>query len=499
MIKDCVISVDIGTSSVRACLVNSDLSILFQAQEFIDLFTDINGKAEQDPTQVIEASMRTIAQAADYAKKNNFGIKAISFSNAVSSLVQLNADFNPIGNFLTYADIRSFNEVEILREQYQPDFFMNSAVPLHASYWLPKMLWLKNNGRINSSSKHFCTIKDLLVYRLTGRFVTDQSNAVASGICESNTISWNPAFLELMGLNSSNFPEILPTIEKIELLAEIKSELGLPKDALLVLGATDGVLSSLGAGAVNPGQVTTMIGSSGACRIAANKPLLNQENLTWSYPLADGIWIRGGAMNSGGLVAEWLFDCFYPDLGKSDQTKKFQKVFEEIKNIPAASEGLIFLPYIFGERAPIWDEKARGVFFGIHEQHGRPHFARAVIEGIIYSLFSIFEIVRTTELEDVEIRATGGYTRSDEFLQLQADIFGHQIHVPEDHEGSSMGAAVLAFFSLGIFKNLRAASDLIGIKKVIKPKENNCIPYQEAYRKFKNLYSVLKPEFRRSQ
>jgi gluconokinase len=498
MNKDCVISVDLGTSSVRACLVNSDLTILFNAQEPLDLTTDFKGKAEQDPDRVLDASLRTISQAADYARKQDFTIAALSFSNAVSSLVQLSADYRPMGNFLTYADIRSFNEVEILREQYQLDFFMNSAVPLHASYWLPKILWLKNKGLVHNSTRFFCTIKDLLVYQLTGRFITDQSNAVATGICDAETIDWRPAYLQIMDLNSTNFPKIFPTTEKLDIKPELKSRLGLPENTMLVLGATDGVLSSLGAGAVNPGQVTTMIGSSGACRIAANSPLLTDENLTWSYPLADGIWIRGGAMNSGGLVAEWLIDNFYSDL-ETDQPGKFQRVFEEICAVSAASDGLIFLPYIFGERAPIWDEKARGVFFGIHKQHGRPHFARAVFEGIIYSLFSIFEIIQTSELDKIEIRATGGYTRSDEFLQLQADIFAHQICVPNNHEGSSMGAAVLAFFSLGIFKNLRAASDLIGIKNVIKPKENNCIPYQEAYRKFKNLYSVLKPEFRRSQ
>ena len=494
-----MISIDLGTSSVRACLVGSDLSILFNAQETLDLVTDFEGKAEQDPNRVLDASMQTISQAADYAKEQNFSIAALSFSSAVSSLVQLNDDFNPMGNFLTYADIRSFNEVNHLRERYQPDFFKNSAVPLHASYWLPKILWLKNKGLVHNSTRFFCTIKDLLVHQLTGRFATDQSNAVATGICDVETIDWHPVFLEIMGLNSENFPKIFSTTEKLEIKPEMKSRLGLPSDTILVLGATDGVLSSLGTGAVNPGQVTTMIGSSGACRVAAKSPLLTNENLTWSYPLADGIWIRGGAMNSGGLVADWLFNCFYPDLGTSDQTIKFQKVFGEIKNVPATSDGLIFLPYIFGERAPIWDEKARGVFFGIHGQHGRPHFARAVFEGIIYSLFSIFEIIQTSELDDIEIRATGGYTKSEEYLQLQADIFAQQICVPNNHEGSSIGAAALAFFALGTHETLQKTSDLIQITKIIEPNKNNQNPYHNGYKKFKQLYSALKPEFRREQ
>lgn len=496
--KNYVISVDLGTSSVRACLVNSNLSILFQAQEFLDFITDIQGKAEQVPDQVLDVSMRTISQAADYAREHDCAIQAICFSNAVSSLVQLNADFIPLGDFLTYADLRSYKEVENLRDRYQPDFFKKSAVPLHASYWLPKILWLKNNGLRDNSTQYFCTIKDLLVHRLTGRFVTDQSNAVATGICDAKTIEWYPAFLEILGLNSVNFPKIYPTTEKFEILSEIKATLGLPEGTELILGATDGVLSSLGAGAVNPGQVTTMIGSSGACRIASDSPLMKEDNLTWSYPLADGIWIRGGAMNSGGLVSNWFLENFYKELD-ADLPAKIQKGLEEIQSIPAGSDGLIFLPYIFGERAPIWDEKARGVFFGIHAKHGRSHFARAVFEGIIFSLFSIFEIIQTGNSNDVEIRATGGYTRSEEFLQIQADVFGKQICVPEDHEGSAIGVAVLAFFALGTFDSLQTAAELIGIKKIIEPNQGNRTPYQNAYQRFKGLYTALKPEFRNGQ
>jgi gluconokinase len=489
-----VISIDLGTSSVRACLVNSDLNILFFEQQSVDLLTDIGGKAEQNPSQVLDASIQVIKKITAHAKEENQPIQAISFSNAVSSLVQLNIDFQPEGNFLTYADTRSFNEAENLRKLYHPDFFKNSAVPLHASYWLPKILWLKNNGRINSSSKYFCTIKDLLVYRLTGRFITDQSNAVATGICDANTISWNPAFLELLGLNTSNFPEILPTIEKIELLPEIKSEFGLPKDAFLVLGATDGVLSSLGSGAVSPGQVTTMIGSSGACRIAANSPLINMENLTWSYPLADGIWIRGGAMNSGGLVIDWMTKNFFAD-SSLDGEARFQGMLSEIEAIPAGSEGLLFLPYIFGERAPIWDEKARGVFFGIHASHQRGHFVRATIEGIIYALFSVFEIIRLKMDENIEIRATGGYTRSTNLVQLQADIFDLPIMVPKTHEGSVIGAAALAFRSIGDYESLYTVTELIGIENVIEPNPENFIAYREGYERFKTLYKLLKPMF----
>lgn len=490
--KDCVVSIDLGTSSVRACLVNPSLDVIFEAKETLELFTDFGGKAEQNPNEVIASALSVIKQASTHANERQLSILALSFSNTVSSLVQLDNDYQPLGNFLTYADIRPSREVEHLRHHYQSDFFKNSAVPLHASYWLPKILWCKANGLITRSTRYFCTIKDVIIHLLTGQFVTDYSNAVATGITDVSTSDWNPKYLDLIDLSKSRLPEILPTTMQLKLKNAIAKHLGLSQDVVVVLGATDGVLSSLGAGAVNPGQVTTMIGSSGACRVASDAPLLMEENRTWSYPLADGIWIRGGAMNSGGMVIDWMARTFFPEENAPNE-KKFTELLKEIGGIPAGSDGLIFLPYLFGERAPIWDEKARGVYFGIHASHQRGHFARASIEGIIYALFSIFEIIRPDKSQNIEVRATGGYAQSMGLVQIQADIFGLPINIPVNHEGSIIGAAVLAYKSINVFNSINDVNKKIQILSCVAPNDENVSLYQTGYEKFRTLYQTLKP------
>ena len=487
-----MISVDLGTSSVRACLVIPSLDVIFQAQVLLELVTDFDGKAEQSPDQVIASALTVIKQASAYASDHQLSIQAISFSNTVSSLVQLDSDFNPIGNFLTYADIRSFQEVNYLREHYQPAFFRATAVPLHASYWLPKILWLRKNDLVFPSTKYFCTIKDVLIHQLTGHFFTDYSNAVATGISDVLISNWDSKLLDLAGLDKSNLPEIHPTTGQLNIKNEIAVDLGLPHHTVVVLGATDGVLSSLGVGAVSPGQVTTMIGSSGACRVASDAPLINEENRTWSYPLANGIWIRGGAMNNGGMVIDWMIKTFFPDDNVANE-EKFTELLKEVSGISAGSDGLTFLPYLFGERAPIWDEKARGVYFGIHASHQRGHFARAAIEGIIYALFSIFEIIRPDIFKSIEVRATGGYVQSKEFIQIQADIFGLPINIPANHEGSIIGAATLAFTSVHKFTSINDVNEKIQIVSQVKPNTENGGIYHTGYEKFKTLYQALKP------
>ena len=494
-----VISVDIGTSSVRACLVDPTLNIIYHTQSPINLSIDIGGKAEQDSDEIINAAFKCITNVTKWAEKANYRPEALCFSNTVSSLVCLDSNFMPARPIMTYADVRACDEAIKLKIKFGKELFHQTACPVHASYWLPKLIWLKNQNFPLSTSNYFCTIKDVLIYKLTGHFVTDYSNAVATGMCNVTSGDWDLSLLKLAGIKPEQLPVILPTTTIIQTKKTLyPADLNLPENLKIVLGATDGVLSSLGAGAIKSGQVTTMIGSSGACRIAAESPLINDSEIrTWSYPLADGIWIRGGAMNSGGLVAQWLVNNFFQAQSQSEE-QAFYEALEQASLIDAGSDGLTFLPYLFGERAPIWDENARGVYFGIHGNHHRGHFARATIEGILFALYSIFEILKSNQEEEIEIRATGGYLRSHLMLQIQANIFGIPVGIPRNYEGSSVGAAALAFRAMHMFSSLDEVSELIQIEKTYKPDKLQSNYYKSAYINFKELYQQLKPLFRKT-
>ena len=496
--KPCIIAVDLGTSSVRAALIDNHLEIPKQSGRPVSLDTSTEGKAEQDTNEILAAAAACITDVANWADRAGYPVEALSFSNASASLVCLDHEFLPLRPALTYADLRASQESERLIKTYGRDQFRNTAAPIHASYWLPKFLWLSNMGFLSSNNRYFCTIKDLFIYQLNGRFVTDSSNAAATGMCDAATGNWDGNMLEIAGVRLDQLPRIHPTTTVLACSGEnnpLKDVL--PGNCKIVLGAMDGVLSNLGAGAFNPGQVTTTIGSSGACRIAAGSPLLDPSaEKIWSYPLDQDIWIRGGAMNNGGLVTQWLAENFSsPKVSSED---RFQSIFDQASEIEPGADGLIFLPYLFGERAPIYDEHARGVYFGLHRGHTRAHLVRAGIEGILFAMYSIFELLQTSEYNIEEIRASGGYLKSDLMLQIQADIFGKPIKVPASHEGSLVGAALLAQKALGVIDFYDQRTKYIKISRQVEPNLSNTKEYEGIYPRFKALYSHLKPLFNQS-
>lgn len=489
-----VISVDLGTSSVRACLVNAALEICYQAQQQVSLNTDPLGKAVQNADTIINAGLQCLMVVLDWAGGAGYQPKAFCFSSAVASLVCLDRDFTPLAPALTYIDLRADRQSVWLAEQFGPAYFQQTATPIHASYWLPKLLWLKGQGEDLSQGHYFCTIKDLFVYRLTGQFVTDYSNAVATGMCDVTTGDWDQRSLKIAGLRKDQLPQIRPTTT---LLSPVDSDFfpadRRPQGLKIVLGAMDGVLSSLGAGAFKPGQVTTMIGSSGACRIASHAPIIDTENFaTWSYPLDEEIWMSGGAMNNGGLVTQWLVENFSEQ--RNTRSSSYDEMFALAATIAPGADGLIFLPYLLGERAPIYDENARGVYFGLHADHHRGHFIRAGLEGVLLAMYSIFDMVRPSTGE-IEIRATGGYLRSPLMLQIQADIFGLPIHIPANLEGSSIGAAALAMKATGMIQSFDEIARFIPVAQIYAPDPERSQIYREVYPRFRALYAHLKPLF----
>jgi gluconokinase len=420
--------------------------------------------------------------------------QAISFSNASASLVCLDADYQPLAPAFTYLDLRSHPQVEQLQQDAGWAPFRFSGAPLHASYWLSKFLWLAEHRPELRQAAYFCTIKDLFVYRLTGQFVTDMANAGADGVCDVRTCDWDPALLGLAEIREDQLPRVAPTTRILEIkpVSQTYELRGFPK-LKVVLGAMDGLLSSLGAGAFRPGQVTTTIGSSGACRVAAQTPLVGEGPLrTWSYPLEEGLWIRGGAMNNGGLVTRWLVENFSTS-GSTDDAA-YRELFEAAGAVTPGAEGLLFLPYLFGERAPIYDEHARGVYFGLTAAHSQAHFARAGLEGILFALYSIYELVRGNEAAHV-IHATGGYLRSELMLQIQADIFGLPIVTIDNLEGSVVGAAMLGMKALGEIEDYAELDVLLPVSRTFGPNSARHDLYQARNKRFKALYQALSPLF----
>src|ERR1035437_9871851 len=262
-------------------------------------------------------------------------------------------------------------------------------------------------------------LKDYIIWSLTGEFVTDITIAAATGMLNLQTLQWDDLVCSLAGITPNQLPRIQPTTFIIpQIKADIAADLGLTQNIPIILGSGDGMLANLGSGVLEPGQVATTIGSSGACRTMSTQPVLDDLMRVWSYPLIDNLWVIGGANNSGGLIVNWFQKKFMPDLDNNDKSW-----IQAAEAVPAGSGGLIFLPYLFGERAPIWNESVRGAFIGIDNCHTTNHLARAVLEGTIFALYDIYRVL-CEHIDSVqEIRISGGYTQSPLWLTIQASMF----------------------------------------------------------------------------
>lgn len=492
--RNAILAVDLGTSSARSLLVDPDLNIFASYSLPLTLEESFSGFAEQDPDVVLSAALEVIRQAANFATQEGILVLGICFSNAVSSLLALDSGDDPLGHALIWADSRSHQQVAALSHHAQ-EIYTRTGCPLHTSYWLPKLVWLHENQPDKfRQARRWLTIKDYVVWRLTCKFLTDFSNAAATGMLNLTTLDWDSLVMHLAKVDLDKLPQVRPTTFGLPLHPEVATKLGLPLQTPLILGAGDGALSSLGSGAVAPGQVTTMIGSSGACRTVASQPVLSDPLArTWSYPLFNNLWIIGGAENSGGLVVEWFQSIFQNDL----RGERYAETIKLAAQVPPGCDGLIFLPYILGERAPIWDAQARGAFIGLDSKHTRAHLTRAVIEGTVYALFSIFQVLNENTTLSTEIRASGGYVRSDLWLQIQADMFGQPISVMENYEGSALGAAILGLYTLGKFANLQNFAKQLKIGKVISPLPGHAAAYRKITPLYALAYQQLKAVFPR--
>ena len=215
---DAVISLDMGTSSVRACLVDGSLKILFQRSIPVNLDSGLDGRAEQNAEEVISACLNCLADVSAWAAENSISPAGLCFSNAVGSLVMLDEHDDPVGPALTWADTRSANEADILKNRLGKELYALTACPMNASYWLPKLLWLKSTGKLSGPRVRFCTLKDLLILRLTGQYVTDASNAAATGLRNAVSGAWDDLALREADITIDQLPRILDTTAVLPLI-----------------------------------------------------------------------------------------------------------------------------------------------------------------------------------------------------------------------------------------------------------------------------------------
>jgi gluconokinase len=493
--REVFVGVDIGTTATKALAYRGDGSVAARARETYPLDSSRPHRVEQDPELILEAVSRALAAVGERCRAEGQRVAAVAFSAAMHSIMALGPRGELLTRSITWADSRATAEAAQLRESAEGHaLYRRTGTPLHPMSPLPKLVWYRRHEpNVFARAAHWISIKEYVLFRLFGELVVDHSIASASGLLDVAALDWDDGALEAAGITRFQLSTLVPATHVVgRLERERAAPLELDPGTPVVIGASDGALANLGVGAVRPGIAAVSIGTSGAVRTCAPAPLTDPEGRTFCFVLADGIWVLGGAVNSGGVALAWLHRVLEPE-----PTDDFDRLTATAEDVPAGSEGLVFLPYLFGERAPHWNPEARAVFFGLSVRHGRGHLVRAVMEGVCYQLLSVLRALEDIGERVTECRATGGATGSALWRQIMADVFGSPVSLPADHESSSLGAALMAMRAVEALESLEAAEDLVRIRIRLEPTEPDAAVYRRLMPLFADLYRHLERDFRR--
>ncbi|MFV8325717.1 gluconokinase [Flavobacterium sp. ZS1P14] len=465
------IGIDIGTTATKAVCFDKTGKVIRQ-------FTQSYPMYHPKPDWSIQKTNEILASVLLCIEEITKGIQPefISFSSAMQSIMAIDTTGKPLTDAILWADNRAHALAEALKESEQGAlFYQKTGIPIHTFSPMTKIAWLKEYDPIHfSKTFKFISIKEYIWHHLTGEYVIDSSMASGTGLMNIHTLQWETRILDYLKIEESQLSPIVSPTHQSK---------GLSDGFHYILGGGDGVLANLGTLAMEDGRMALSIGTSGAVRLPIDKPFIDPKMRTQCYHLMGNQYLKLGAVNNGAIVLQWLKESIL----KTDES--FEELFDQAKIISAGSEGLLFVPYLLGERAPIWDASAQGTLLGIRIIHTKAHLIRATLEGILFGLLSITEILLSDseKRHETTIMASGGFGKSELWLQMVADIFQMKVIVAETIEASAWGAVLIGFKATGsIIPNHNS------IGKTFLPNKDHKEIYQQRFEKFKRVYPLLK-------
>ncbi len=455
-----VIGLDAGTTAAKAIAFGVDRPWQHAEKCAYALDSPAPGRQEQDPAAIADAALRALAacvRASDGSR-----VAAIGVAAAMHGLIALDDSHRALTPLVTWADGRAAGEARELRERgVAPALHRETGTPVHPMSPLCKILWFRRNEpALCARARFWIGLKDYLLLALTGRLVTELSSASGTGLLSLATRRWSATALEVCGASESELPEVLPTTAHLPLGAEAARRAGLPAGTPVVVGAGDGPLGNLGTGALERGDVGISLGTSGAARMVVPEPRVNERGALFCYALTDAHWVVGGAVSNGGIVARWAADALAPDLAGDDAA-----LLALAATAPPGSDGLVMLPYLLPERAPLWDADLPGAYLGLRIEHGRAHLVRAAIEGVCLQLAATVRLLDRLEPVTV-VHATGGAFRALLWREVMAAVLNRPLRVVASAGGTALGAAALALHALG------RTSDLADAPRLLAPRSH---------------------------
>ncbi len=493
-----LLGIDVGTSSTKACLYSDEGKLLATATQDYAINYPKPTWAEENPNDWLSASINCIKILLRKSRVSE--VAGISISGLTPNCVPIDQNGSPIRPAILWIDRRSEVECEWLRTEVGEERCSKiSGNKIDPYFGGPKFLWFYlNEPKLFEKTKKILLGSNFVVYHLTGEVVTDHSVAGLCAPCyHLKNRSWSDEICEAMQISIDILPELHESHKVIgEISDKAAKKTGLKKGTPVVTGGGDFACSTLGVGVIEEGEACEMLGTAGNILIPLNSPLFDVRLLNTSH-VVQGKYLTLGSIYAGGVV-QWFQDTF-ADLDKLEAEKQGVSVYQildaQAEKISVGSDGLILLPYLMGERTPIWDVYARGVYLGLTPFHTKAHMYRAVLEGIGYAFNHIIEIVKTLGITIHEILAVNGGAKSRLWRQILSDIMGiPQIYLPQTG-GAPLGDVILAGMGLKIFQDARVVKDWIGESERTEPIAKNHVKYQNYYRIFRKSYENLKKIF----
>ena len=503
---ECFLGIDAGTSGIKAMIIDEKGNNRGIGYCECDILSPNPGWVEQNPETWWHACDKAVKEA---VLKSGCGkdIKGIGFSGQMQGCTFINKELEPINNCIIWLDQRASAEVKdiegIMTEKEMLNLTSNHCLN---SFWAPKLLWFrKNKPKEYESIYKVLFTKDYLRLKITGEIATEVSDASFSFLMDVAGRKWSKEMFSKLDID----PDIVPArlAESCDVVGNLKKDIakewGLQEGIPVVAGGGDQPAGGVGTGIVKTGVLGATIGTSGVVFGCCDEPFQDVKNRA-TYSMAHSVrgkWgFLGMALTAGGSF-KWIRDTIFADK-KALLASEGKDIYDYMTVLAAQSapgcEGLVFLPYLNGEKTPVSDENARGIFFGLSNRHGLNEICRSVMEGVTFALRDTIEILREFGTDVSEVRANGGGAKSDLWLQIQADIFNANVVTMNMEEGPAAGAAIMAAVGTGAFADVNEACDsIVKIKKVTEPIQENVKRYNEYYQTYGALYPALKDIYKR--
>ncbi len=485
-----IAGIDLGTTNCKAVAYTSEARTLASVSRDYPLRSPHSSWAEQDAREVWAG---LVAILSELVGKLPAGVKidGLCLSGAMHSLLPVDASGAPLAPALTWADQRAAPQAKALRKERDVHaVYLRTGCPVQAIYYPAKLRWWQEERpEIDRQAARYAAIKEYVLYRLTGRWVSDFGLASTTGLFDLTALAWDAEALSMAGIGPERLPEpVSPFATVAGLIEEAAQAVGLPAGLPVIAGSSDGALANLGAGAAQPGESVITVGTSGAVRVVMDHPLLDPLERTWCYVTAEGNWFAGGAINNGGLAMQWALERLYPEL---QGEPAYLRMLQDIAAVPPGAGGVMVLPYFTGERSPHWDARARAAITGLGLEHTRAHISRAVLEGVAYCLADVWQVLSSEEQLRLPVRLTGGITHSPIWMQIVADVLGVPLAVTEAADASVTGAAMMGLRALGVVESMQALAENVRPERILLPNPDNHAFYASQHQQFQELYQSL--------